>query len=36
MSNAFFVQTLNKLMFEKAIDVAKDLKEELRSEYKKE
>ena len=36
MSNAFSVQTLNKFAFEKNIDVAKKLKKELKSEYKKE
>ena len=35
MSNAFFVQTLNRFAFEKIIDVVKKLKKELRSEYKK-
>ena len=34
MSNAFFVQTLNKFAFKKTIDVVKELKKELRSEYK--
>ena len=36
MSNAFFVQMLNKFAFEKIIDVVKKLKKELRSEYKEE
>ena len=36
MSNIFSVQTLNRFAFEKIIDVAKELKKKLRSEYKKE
>ena len=35
MSNAFFVQTLNRFVFEKIINVAKRLKKKLRSKYKK-
>ena len=35
MSIVSSVQMLNKFVFEKIIDVAKKLKKELRSEYKK-
>ena len=35
MSNVSSVQTLNKFAFEKIFDVAKELKKELRSKYKK-
>ena len=35
MSSVSSVQTLNRLAFEKIINVVKKLKKELRSEYKK-
>ena len=35
LSNVSFIQTLNKFVFEKIIDVVKKLKKELKSEYKK-